>query len=115
MKPNIDTDPKQVFKHEFVHVVYFWLKPSQSEAEVAEFEAGLRKMLEDSEHASTGHIGKPAGTPREVVDNSYDYCLVVTFDDAASHEAYQQEPPHDRFREVNARFTERVQIYDSMG
>ena len=115
MKPNVDANSKQIFKHGFVHVVYFWLKPGQSDAELAEFEAALRKMLEDSEHASTGHVGKPAGTPREVVDNSYDYCLVVTFDDAASHEAYQQEPPHDRFREINERFTERVQIYDSMG
>ena len=115
MKPNVDIDSKQVFKHGFVHVVYFWLKPGQSDTEVAEFEAELRKMLEDSEHASTGHVGKPAGTPREVVDNSYDYCLLVTFDDAASHEAYQQEPPHDRFRKINKRFTERVQIYDSMG
>jgi len=72
-------------------------------------------MLEDSEHASTGHVGRPAGTPREVVDNSYDYCLIVTFDDAVSHEAYQTEPAHDRFREINDRFTERVQIFDSLG
>ena len=103
------------FKHGFVHVVYFWLKAGLADAEVAEFETGLRKMLEDSEHASTGHIGKPAGTPREVVDNSYDYCLIVTFDDAASHEAYQTEPAHDQFREINDRFTKRVQIYDSLG
>ncbi len=115
MKPNPETDPTPAFKHDFVHVVYFWLKAGLSEAGVAEFEAGLRKMLEDSEHANTGHVGKPAQTPREVVDNSYDYCLIVTFDDAASHEAYQQEPAHDRFREVNGRFTERVQIYDSLG
>ncbi len=115
MKQDGKLDSKQVFKHEFVHVVYFWLKPGQTDAQVAEFEAGLRQMLTDSLHASTGHVGKPAGTPREVVDNSYDYCLIVTFDDAASHEAYQQEPAHDRFREINERFTERVQIYDSMG
>jgi len=105
VKPNADTDATQVFQHGFVHVVYFWLKPALSDAEIAEFEVGLRKMIADSEHASTGHIGKPAGTPRDVVDNSYDYCLVVTFDDADSHEAYQQEPAHDRFREINERFT----------
>ena len=104
-----------VFKPAFVHVVYFWLKPGLTEAEVAKFEEGLRKMLEDSEHASTGHVGKPAGTPRDVVDNSYDYSLIVTFDDADSHEAYQTEPAHDRFREINDRFTDRVQIYDSLG
>ena len=114
MKATSDSDARSVFKHAFVHVVYFWLKRGLTETQVAEFETGLRKMLEDSEHASTGHVGKPAGTPREVVDNSYDYCLIVTFDDAASHEAYQTEPAHDRFREINGRFTERVQIYDSV-
>ena len=103
------------FEPAFVHVVYFWLKSGLAETEVAEFETGLRKMLEDSEHASTGHVGKPAGTPREVVDNSYDYSLLVTFDSAASHEAYQVEPAHDRFREINDRFTDHVQIYDSLG
>ena len=110
-----DYEAKKVFKHAFVHVVYFWLKPELSEMQAAEFETGLRAMLADSEHASTGHVGKPAGTPRDVVDNSYDYCLIVTFDDAASHEAYQVEPAHDRFREINDRFAERVQIYDSLG
>ena len=115
MKTSPDSDPKQTFRHAFVHVVYFWLKPDQSESQVAEFEAALRQMVQDSEHASTGHVGKPAGTPRDVVDNSYDYCLIVTFDDAASHEAYQTEPAHDRFREINKQFTNRVQIYDSMG
>ena len=104
-----------VFKHAFVHVVYFWLKSGLTDQQVAEFEAGLRTMLEESEHASTGHVGTPAGTPREVVDNSYDYCLIVTFDDADSHEAYQNEPAHDRFREINDQFAERVQIYDSLG
>ena len=81
----------------------------------AEFETGLLAMLANSEHASTGHVGKPAGTPRDIVDNSYDYCLIVTFDDVASHEAYQVEPAHDRFRKINDRLTERVQIYDSLG
>ena len=115
MRVTQDSDTTATFKHTFVHVVYFWLKSDLAEAEVVEFEAGLRKMLADSEHASTGHVGKPAGTQREVVDNSYDYCLIVTFDDAASHEAYQVEPAHDRFREINDRFTDHVQIYDSLG
>ena len=115
MKAIQDSDATLTFKHAFVHVVYFWLKSDLTGAQVAEFETGLRKMLEDSEHASTGHVGKPAGTPREVVDNSYDFCLIVTFDDASSHEAYQVEPAHDRFREINEQFTDRVQIYDSLG
>ena len=104
-----------IFKHGFVHVVYFWLKSGLAVEEVARFESALKLMVEESEFAVTGHVGKPAGTDREVVDNSYDYCLIVTFEDAAGHQAYQGEAPHDRFRLVAEELAERVQIYDSMG
>ena len=109
------SQPNQVFKHGFVHSVYFWLKPDLSKSDVERFEAALRLMIDESDHALTGHIGKPAGTDREVVDNTYDYSLIVTFEDAAGHQAYQDEEPHDRFRVVASELAERVQIYDSCG
>ncbi|MEL7498599.1 MAG: Dabb family protein [Planctomycetota bacterium] len=116
MKPldseTIET-PSQLFKHGFVHSVYFWLKPELGEDEVGEFESALRLMVAESEFATTGHIGQPAGTDREVVDNSYDYSLIVTFDNAADHQAYQDEEPHDRFRVVAKKFALRVLIFDS--
>jgi hypothetical protein len=114
MKPIGESCPSSTFKHGFVHSVYFWLKPDLTEQQIEEFESALRLMIEDSQYALTGHIGKPAGTPRKVVDNTYDFNLIVTFDDAASHDSYQTEAPHDRFREISSQYTERVQIYDSM-
>ena len=108
-------DPASLFCHGFVHVVYFWLRPELSDDDRQRFEEALRRMVAESQHAVTGHIGRPAQTPREVVDNSYDFVLIVTFDDADGHQAYQEEEPHDRFRVVAAELAQRVQIYDSMG
>lgn len=109
------SNPAESFKHAFVHSVFFWLKPDLTAEQTSEFELALHTMVQDSQYAHTGHIGKPAGTPREVVDNSYDYSLIVTFDSASDHDAYQTEAPHDLFRETIKPFTQRVQIYDSVG
>lgn len=115
MKKSNDAHPSDTFKHGFVHSVFFWLKPDLTDSQVAEFEMALRQMIKDSDYAVTGHVGKPAGTPRAVVDNSYDYHLIVSFESVADHAGYQTEAPHDRFREISKRSTERVQIYDSVG
>ena len=107
--------PAQLFKSGFVHSVYFWLKSDLSPEDVNRFERALQQYVDESGFATTGYIGKPAGTDREVVDNSYDYSLIVTFDDAATHEAYQNEEPHDRFRVVAKEMAARVLIFDSSG
>ncbi len=117
MKPLEDTDqltPQAILRPGFVHVVLFWLKPDLSDQQIAEFETGLNQYLQDSDFASTGFVGIPANTPREVVDSSYDYCLIVSFENAEQHQAYQDEPAHDTFREIAGRLAERVQIYDSL-
>ena len=57
-------------------------------------------------------VGEPAGTPREVVDNSYQIGLVVHFDDRAGHDAYQKAEPHLEFIRRNEAVWQRVQIYD---
>lgn len=108
-------DPAALFCHGFVHVVYFWLRRDLAETDRQRFEEALRRLVAESQHAVTGHVGRPAQTPREVVDNSYDFVLIVTFEDADGHQAYQDEEPHDRFREVAHELAERVQIYDSRG
>ena len=101
------------FEHGFVHMVFFWLKPDLGQSERERFLHALQTMVADSQFALTGHIGVPAQTPRDVVDNSYDYSLLVTFENAAAHDRYQAEPPHDVFRAVASELAERVQIYDS--
>ena len=58
--------------------------------------------------------GPPAGTDREVVDNSYDYAIIVEFENAEMHGAYQMDSLHNVFREKYGTYFEKLQIYDSL-
>jgi hypothetical protein len=96
----------------FVHVVNFWLKKDLTAAERAQFEAGV-KSLGAIESLTNFSVGTPAATDRPVIDRSYDYCLLTTFNDAAGHDIYQPHPIHLKFVETCKHLWERVVIYDS--
>lgn len=103
------------FNRAFTHVVYFWLhNPDNSEDRQA-FESSIKKFMQESEYAGTRFIGIPAGTPREVVDNSYTYSLILTFPSKEAQDAYQKEPAHLRFIEEASHLWEKVQVFDSIG
>ena len=96
----------------FVHVVYFWMNPGAPEGArrqlVADCETYLGKI------PTVRHLwaGRPAMTPREVVDNSYDVGLCVVLDGAAGHDLYQDHPLHKEFIARNKPNWKRVQVYD---
>lgn len=94
----------------FVHTVYFWLKPDITGAERGEF-TRRGKALTKIPSVKHGWFGAPADTDRPVIDRSYSFGLVVVFDNAADHDAYQANPVHDAFRELAPLWT-RVKIYD---
>lgn len=98
----------------FVHVVNFWLKKDITQKDRADFTKGLTSLEKITSLASF-HVGQPAPTERPVIDRSYDYCLVCTFDTAADHDAYQTDPIHDDFRDNCAKYWDKVLIYDSIG
>jgi hypothetical protein len=95
----------------FVHSVYFWLKPDLTDAQRAQFWAGVR-ALGDIPSLTYFFVGAPAETDRPVIDRSYSCALITGFDDLAGHDIYQDHPIHDRFRELE-HLWERVQIYDA--
>ncbi len=97
----------------FIHTVYFWLKKDNPSL-LKEFkEKGLPKLATVSSIQNV-YWGPPAGTPRDVVDNSYDISWIVTFDNAAEQDKYQVDPIHLEFVDLYKSLFERVQVYDTV-
>jgi hypothetical protein len=63
----------------FLHTVFFWLKNPAYSTERQRFETSLKKFIDSSRFIKTRHIGVPAKTDRSVIDQSYTYCLSLTF------------------------------------
>lgn len=95
----------------FVHTVFFWLKEDVTEEQREAFERGLA-IMHDIETIQSMYFGRPAMTPRDVVDNSYDYGLTMFFANAADQDAYQQDSIHKKMIEQHEDIWERVQVYD---
>ncbi|MDO6737717.1 Dabb family protein [Wenyingzhuangia sp. 2_MG-2023] len=97
----------------FFHNVYFWLKQPENNKDCEAFEVALQKFLNASIYTRTAFITKPAHTDREVVDNSYTYCLLVSFENKEQHNLYQKEPAHALFLKEASNLWGKVQVYDS--
>lgn len=96
----------------FVHLVNFWLKNSLNADEISFFEKEV-KLLSKIETIGIFNVGIPAKTDRSVIDRSYSYCLLTTFEDEAGHDFYQVAPEHLKFIKNCAHLWEKVIIYDS--
>ncbi len=96
----------------FLHTVLFWLRSDLSPAQIADFEAGVRRLMLIST-VRFRYLGTPAETDRPVIDRSYSYKLVVGFDDRAGHDVYQDIDVHLDFIKRFVSFWTRVQIYDA--
>jgi hypothetical protein len=99
---------------DFVHTVYFWMKEPNNTTSNALFTKNLRSFLDAVDVIRTYHIGVPANTPRDVVDNSYTFALIVTFDDRGQHDIYQEHEIHKKFIADTQHLWTKVQIYDSI-
>lgn len=97
----------------FVHTVYFWTKEDLSEEDVLSFHEGVRK-LSQIDLIQMGMIGPPAQTPREVVDNTYNYAITFVFANKEDHDAYQDHPDHHIFINDHKEKWARVQVYDHL-
>ncbi|RED97061.1 stress responsive alpha/beta barrel protein [Marinoscillum furvescens DSM 4134] len=112
---NVSAAPKKgksIIDGQFVHMVFFWLKP---ETNVNDFIASTEGFLKKVKEVRKYHLGTPAGTPREVVDNSYTVSLVVTFESKADQDRYQEHEAHVAYVEANKDKWDTVKIFDSWG
>ena len=96
----------------FSHVVIFWVDPAKAGA-ADELVAGAERYLRDIPGTLMFHVGRMVGSPREVVDQSYQVALNLVFTDKEAQDAYQTHPRHVEFVEkVFKPNCTRVHIYD---
>lgn len=105
----------ETFDSAFAHTVYFWFKNPDNQEDKAKFEHELKKFLDHSVYAKTNFIGTPPPATRDVVDGSFTYALIVTFESAEAQEGYQKEQPHLDFIAACKHMWEKVIVYDSNG
>ena len=82
----------------FSHVVIFWTKPELPHA-ADELVAGMEKYLRPIPGVLSFHVGRMVKSHRDVVDQSYQVALNLTFPDKASQDVYQVHPRHIEFVE----------------
>ena len=96
-----------------IHQVYFWLDPALDEAARQDFVAGM-KSLSAAPTVRRVMVGPPAATPqRDVTDKTFDYMLVLWFDDVAGHDAYQIDPVHLAFVKAHEAKFKTVKVLDA--
>jgi len=105
---------KQVIEGKFVHTVMFWLKEADNISVKTHFETALNTMIKDSLYIKSVYLGSPAYTPRDIVDSSYTYCYIATFDSKEDQDLYQTEEAHDVFRHAIDGLLDKIIIYDSI-
>jgi hypothetical protein len=96
----------------FVHNVFFWVKPGTTDAQRKALLADCTALLGKIPGVRSLWAGRPAMTPRDVVDNSYDIGLCVVFDDVKGHDVYQEHGLHKQFIANHKPIWQRVQVYD---
>jgi hypothetical protein len=94
VKEEIKTDTMTSQNPHIAHYVLFWLREDLTEQQVKDF-AQFFEDLKAIPGIKSLHYGGPADThPRDVVDNSFSYNLVVYFDTMEDLEVYENHPIH---------------------
>lgn len=101
-------------QEQIAHYVLFWLNPDLSEAEIADF-AEFFEELKAIPGIKSLHYGRPAPTnPREVVENSFTYNLLVYFNSMEEVDVYETHPIHLAAIEKYSKYWNRVVVHDSV-
>lgn len=100
-------------KNIFIHHVFFWLDEPGNERHLRWLIEGLHKLA-GVKTIHRYHIGKPAGTSRDVVEGSYSVSWCLTFASAEDQDSYQVDPIHLRFIHECKHLWRKVLVYDSV-
>lgn len=106
--------PSSLDKGVILHAVYFWLKEGITEEEEKDF-LNFFGMLQKIPNVRYLSYGRPAPTnPREVVDNSFSYHLIVLFDTMDDINVYETHPDHIKGIELYSHYWTQVEVKDSV-
>ncbi|MEE9461802.1 MAG: Dabb family protein [Bacteroidales bacterium] len=100
-------------KGNFVHAVFFWLINEDDKTKKA-FLTELRKFIDHVDMIKSQHIGTPAGTDRPVIDNSWTFSLILSFDSKKEQDEYQEHQLHKDFIANASSLWDKVLVYDSI-
>ena len=96
------------------HDVYFTLK-DRSPAAADALVAACKKYLNVQAGIVFFCVGKLDATlTREVNDRDFDVALHIVFTDRPAHDAYQDDPTHNRFIAENKHNWAKVRVFDSL-
>lgn len=96
----------------FVHHVFFWLKEPENKEAMDSLRLGLQRLV-TIETIRYTHIGVPADTNREVIDSSYQFSLLLIFENKEGQDIYQEHEKHKTFIADCSDLWEKVLVYDS--
>ncbi|HEX5153049.1 MAG TPA: Dabb family protein [Parafilimonas sp.] len=99
-------------KNTFIHHVFFWLKEN-NESNREQLIEGLKK-LSSASTIKQFHIGVPANTHREVIENTYHISWMLLFDNAADQDSYQVDPIHLNFVKECSHLWNKVTVFDTI-
>jgi hypothetical protein len=97
----------------FIHHVFFWLKQPVTVEVREKFEKALKELITVGTIMDY-HLGIPAPTDRDVIDNTYSYSLLTVFRNKEDQDVYQTHPTHLKFISDCGELWERVVVYDSV-
>jgi len=99
-------------QNSFIHHVFFWLKEN-NETNREQLMEGLKKLSSVSTIRQF-HIGVPANTSREVIENTYSVSWMLLFDNAADQDSYQVDPIHLNFVKECSHLWNKVTVFDTV-
>lgn len=102
---------EQNLENPFIHSVYIWFNDDVTQEQLAQMYADTEKLRE-IEVVKALYTGVPAATDRPIVERSYDYAIIVHFEDLAGHDTYQKHPIHLKLLEDHSSLWEKVMITD---
>src|ERR1700745_3084545 len=96
----------------FIHHVFFWLNEN-NESNRNKLIEGLKK-LSAVKTIKQFHIGVPANTNRDVIENTYSVSWTLFFDNPEDQDSYQVDPMHLNFVKECSHLWKKVTVFDTI-